>query len=76
MATREDKMAAASFRAYSMEEEREAARAMLAAHERNASLDVDAIRNEGRLAEVLRAVINDARAVIAQAEAAGIVVQS
>jgi hypothetical protein len=40
---------------------------MLAAHRRNAALDIDAIRAEGRLAEVLRAVVQDARVAIAAA---------
>jgi hypothetical protein len=44
-----------------------AAPELLSAHERNASLDVDAIRSEGRLAEVLRSIVADARAAIARA---------
>ena len=41
-----------------------AAPALLAAHQRNVNLDVDEIRDEGRLVEVLRAIITDAKAAI------------
>lgn len=41
---------------------------LLESHRTNASLDVEAIRKEGRLVEVLRQIVADAKAAVAKAE--------